>query len=79
MNKKNCQHEITQTNHWEIGRYTIVEVIDASGIKAVGLARKSQHDKHYSKDLALKIANGRALKALTLKKEKKTVYHSLMG
>ena len=79
MNKKNCQHEIVRNNKWEIGRYTVVELIDSSGIKGIGLSRKSQLDKYDDRELSFKIANGRALKALSLKKENKLVYHPLMG
>ncbi len=79
MNKRIKEHEIVKDQKWEIGRYTIVELIDSSGIKGIGLSRKSQLDRHNNKELSLKIAKGRALKSLSLKKEKKLVHHPLMG
>ncbi len=80
MNQKIKEVDIVENKIWEIGRYTIVQVKDSSGIRAVGLSRKSQSDKHYNKELALKIANGRALKSLSLKKSKKNLFnHPLMG
>ena len=79
MNKKNKEHQIVKDQKWEIGRYTIVELIDSSGIKGIGLSRKSQLDRFNNKALSLKIAKGRALKSISLNKEKRLEHHTLMG
>jgi len=73
------ESEITQCNKWEIGRYTIIELVDSSGFKGVGISRKSQLEKRNNKNLSFEIAKGRAFKALSLKKEHKLLYHPFMG
>ena len=52
------------------GIFTVVEVQDENGKKAVGIAKRSRFDPKNDK-LGLAIATGRAKKALSLKLEKK--------
>ena len=78
MNKKIRSNKIVKNDTWEIGRFTIVQLVDESGIRAVGVSRKSHLDRH-NKGIALTIAKGRAERALTLKKQKKLVQNPFMG
>lgn len=77
MNTKIRNHVIVKNDTWEIGRFTIVQVVDQEGVRAVGVARKSSLDSHT--DHGINIARGRAERALTLKKQNKPVNHPYMG
>ena len=61
------------------GRFTLVYVKDIeTGKEAAGVSRKSNLDR-YNNTAAVQIAEGRALKALSLKKRNKYVNHIFMG
>ena len=77
MNNQIRQHKIVKNDKWEIGRFTVVQLTDETGIRAVGISRKSHLDKYNDKGLL--IARGRAERALTLKKQKKQVQNVFMG
>lgn len=65
----------------KIGRFTIVKVmetLDNNKYTGIGIARLSDKDK-YNKELAEKIALGRAVNALELKKKGKEVHNPFMG
>ena len=66
----------------KIGRYTIArvkEVIsDKKILTGIGIARLSDNDQ-YRKDIAEKIALGRAKKALEMKKRGEKIHNLLMG
>lgn len=66
------------TNQISIGRYTIIEVTTGSGIKGVGIARRSQGDMDKT-GVGANIATSRALKAIEHKITKKKINHLLMG
>ena len=68
---------IEKNDNWEIGRFTIVQLTEKSGLRAVGISRKSHLDRHNNR--GLDIARGRAERALTLKKQKKLVINTFMG
>ena len=77
MNTKIRNHVIVKNDTWEIGRFTVVQVVDHEGVRAVGISRKSSLDSH--NDQGINIARGRAERALTLKRQNKTVNHPYMG
>lgn len=77
MNTKIRNHVIVKNDTWEIGRFTIVQVVDHEGVRAVGVSRKSSLDSH--SEQGINIARGRAERALTLKKQNKPVNHPYMG
>jgi len=54
------------------GIFTVVEVQDDNGKKAVGIAKRSRFDSK-NDNLGVSIATGRAKKALSLKLERKTL------
>lgn len=56
----------------KFGIFTVVEVQDESGKKAVGISKRSRFDSK-NDSLGLAIATGRAKKALSLKLEKKAL------
>jgi hypothetical protein len=65
----------------KIGRFTIARVKEIIGKKVltgIGIARLSDNDT-YRKDVAEKIALGRAKKALEMKKNKQPIHNNLMG
>lgn len=69
----------------KIGRFTIVKVMetvieDLKEVKytGIGIARLSDKDS-YKKELAEKIALGRAVNALEMKKQGREIHNSLMG
>ena len=62
----------------KFGVFTIVEVQDESGKKAVGVSKRSRLDSR-NDDLGTSIATGRAKKALSRKLEKKSVQNVYMG
>ncbi len=68
--------EITRTE--KFGVFTIVEVQDESGKKAVGISKRSKYDSK-NDTLGTAIATGRAKKALSRKLEKKTIQNVYMG
>lgn len=78
MNKK-IREQSVEKRTLKMGRYTMTEVIDIeTGKSAVGVSRKSSLDR-YDDKAALGIAEGRALKALALKKAGKHLTHIFMG
>ena len=62
----------------KFGVFTIVEVQDESGKKAVGISKRSRKDSR-NDNLGTSIATGRAEKALSRKLEKKTIQNVYMG
>jgi hypothetical protein len=69
--------EILKVLH--VGRYTIAQVKDTeSGILGIGISRLADNDR-YNKNIAEKIALGRAEKAVELKKANKPLHQLLMG
>lgn len=65
----------------KVGRFTIVKVMETTGDKkftGIGIARLSDKD-NYKKDIAEKIALGRAVNALEMKKQGKEIHNPLMG
>ena len=60
------------------GIYTIVHLITKIGIQAVGISRKSKHDT-WNEETGIKIAMGRAFRALHNKINKKGIRHPFMG
>lgn len=65
----------------KIGRFTIARIKETIGKKVltgIGIARLSDNDT-YKKDVAEKIATGRAKKALEMKKNKQPIHNLLMG
>ena len=78
MNKKIRVHEIIKNDSVRIGRFTIVSIEDKSGLKAVGVARRSELDKP-NEEIAKEVALGRAERALTKKKQGKKLQHIFMG
>ena len=65
----------------KIGRFTIARVKEIKGkkvITGIGIARLSDNDQ-YKKDIAEKIALGRANKALIMKKNGQKIHNLLMG
>lgn len=65
----------------KVGRYTIARLKEYNGKKVltgIGIARLSDNDT-YRKDIAEKIALGRAKKALEMKKNKQPIHNLLMG
>ncbi len=68
--------EITRTE--KFGVFTVVEVKDESGKKAIGISKRSRLDSR-NDDLGTSIAVGRAKKALSRKLEKKSVQNVYMG
>ena len=61
-----------------VGRFYIIELENHKGIKAVGIARRSQGDKN-SSERSTSIATGRAIKGIKLKEEEKKINHPLIG
>ncbi len=78
MNKKIRCHELVKNDSVRIGRFTIVSLEDKSGIRAVGIARRSDLDSNNG-EMAKEVALGRAERALTKKKLGKKIQHVLMG
>ena len=70
--------EITVLNHVRLGRYTVVEVQDQTGMKATGLARRSQGDSE-KKGVGEQIALARAKKGLVKKRKGEKINHPLIG
>lgn len=68
--------QVTRTE--KFGVFTIVEVQDESGKKAVGISKRSRLDSK-NDDLGTSIATGRAKKSLARKLEKKSVQNVYMG
>jgi len=68
--------EILRTE--KFGVFTIVEVQDESGKKAVGISKRSRKDSK-NDNLGSSIATGRAKKALSRKLLKKSVQNVYMG
>ena len=68
--------EITRTE--KFGVFTVVEVRDESGKKAVGISKRSRLDSK-NDNLGTAIATGRAKKALARKLAKKSVQNVYMG
>lgn len=68
--------QVTRTE--KFGVFTIVEVQDDSGKKAVGISKRSRLDSK-NDDLGTSIATGRAKKSLARKLEKKSVQNVYMG
>jgi len=62
---------------WQIGRYTIVEIIDSDGVKGIGISRRSQGDE--PNGIGEEIAEGRACKAIEKKKKGLKIHNILMG
>ena len=65
----------------KIGRFTIVKVMETVEDKkytGIGIARLSDKDS-YKKELAEKIALGRAVNALEMKKRGEEIHNPLMG
>ena len=62
----------------KFGVFTIVEVQDESGKKAVGISKRSKFDSK-NDTLGTAIATGRAKKALARKLENKSVQNVYMG
>lgn len=77
MNQKIRKNNIVKNDTWEIGRFTIVQVVDETGIRGVGVSKKSNLDSH--SEMGKNIARGRAERALTLKKQNKLINHPYMG
>jgi len=68
--------EVTRTE--KFGVFTIVEVRDESGKKAVGISKRSRLDSK-NDTLGTAIATGRAKKALAHKLQRKSVQNVYMG
>ena len=68
--------QVTRTE--KFGVFTVVEVQDESGKKAVGISKRSRLDSK-NDDLGTSIATGRAKKSLARKLEKKSVQNVYMG
>ena len=62
----------------QIGRFTIVQVVDEEGKKAVGVARCSFLDQP-QRDKGMHIAAGRACAALKKKQGKELIHNRYMG
>lgn len=62
----------------KFGVFTIVEVQDESGKKAVGVSKRSRLDSK-NDTLGTSIATGRAKKALSRKLQKKPIQNVYMG
>jgi len=78
MNQK-IRNGNTKVNSTErVGAFTIVRLTEeGTGLEAKGITRKARFDRE-NKELAFSIAQGRALKALYLKKQGLPVYHPFM-
>lgn len=60
--------ETSVLKEFTLGRYTLVQVQDAKGMKAVGLSRCSEDDT-YSEEKGKQIAHGKALRSLLNKRK----------
>jgi glyceraldehyde-3-phosphate dehydrogenase/erythrose-4-phosphate dehydrogenase len=78
LEQKEKKFEVKEGHLFRIGRYTIVRIVDDSGIESVGVARVSDIDK-YNRDLSYRIALGRAQKAAEMKSKNKSIHHNFMG
>ena len=78
MNKKIRGHELVKNDVFKVGRFTLVALEDKSGVRAVGIARRSDLDSNNA-EMAKEVALGRAERALTKKKLGKKIQHVLMG
>lgn len=76
LQKTEPVNKIVQTV--KVGRYTIVEIQTEDGVKAVGIARRSQGDKDRP-EVGENIAISRAIKSAERKAKNKTVQNPLMG
>ena len=63
MNRKLDTVKIAKTNSAVLGPWTLIEVVDESGIRGYGASHKSKADK-WNADLGYNIALGRAKKDL---------------
>lgn len=78
MNKKIRKGNFVVENELRVGVFTIVQLSNGEGIKAVGISRKSTQDKE-NEQRGLSIARGRAEKALYLKLNKLSIRNIYMG
>ena len=70
------KHHIVQTV--QVGRYTLVEIETSEGIKAVGVARRTQGD-HNRPEVGINIATSRALQSANKKSKKQKLHDPMMG